>query len=129
MTVWGYDGALNNPLVFFSFGAEGVATVGVAIGIVGVITAVPFSEATMLAIVSEAAAAAALRDVGAAAACASASTAGSTSGKPMAGVRRVLMGSRSGSATPRLPRVALFFRLVISFSRSFSLRSISPSLR
>jgi hypothetical protein len=101
----GYDGALNNPFVFFSFGAEGMATEGMAMGNVGVMTAVPFSDATMLAMVSEAAAAAALRDVGAAAACASARTAGSTSGKPMAGVRRVLMGSRSGSATPRLPRV------------------------
>ena len=128
-TVGGYDGGLNNPFVFFSFGAEGVGIVGVAIGNVGVMTAVPFSDATILAIVSDAAAAAALRDVGAVAAWANARTAGSTSGKPMAGVRRVLMGSRSGSAIPRLPRVFRFFRLFISFSRSFSLRSISLSLR
>jgi hypothetical protein len=59
---------LNNPFVFFSFGAEGVGTEGMDMGNVGVMTAVPFSDATMLAIVSDAAAAAALRDVGAAAA-------------------------------------------------------------
>ncbi len=89
----------------------------------------PFSDATIFAIVRDAAAAAARLDVGAAAAAASASAAGDTSGNPMAGVRNVLGGSRSGSATPLRPRVVFLFRRASSFSRSFSFFSISLSLR
>jgi len=101
--------------------AEGTAICGM--------NAVPFSEATMFAIVKEAAAAAALLDTGAVAAAAKASVAASSSGNPIAGVLYVLIGSRSGRAIPLLPLVFLFLRLFMSLSRSFSFLSISPSLR
>lgn len=83
----------------------------------------------MLAIVTDAAAAAALRETGALAAAAKASVAASSSGKPIAGVRYVLIGSLSGRATPRLPLVLRFLLLLMSLSRSFSWRSRSPSLK
>ena len=123
----GYDGALNDPrgLGTFDVGSTGAA----GIGFTGGSMVVPFSDATMFAIVKEAAAAAARRDVGAAAAAAIASVEGSISGNPIAGVRCVLIGSLSGSTIPRRPRVLRFRRLFASFSRSLSSRSSSPSLR
>ena len=64
-TVEGYAGGLNSPLGFLSFEA---AAVGGGCGAEGSICCgvneIPFSDATMLAIVNEAAAAAARRDIG-----------------------------------------------------------------
>lgn len=88
-----------------------------------------FSDATIFAIVSEAAAAAARLETGAFAAACNASVAASNSGNPIAGVRYVRIGSRSGKGIPLLPRVFLFRRLLSSLSFSFSVRSISPSDR
>jgi hypothetical protein len=125
----GYAGALNRPFGFFSFVdvvGFGVVTMG---SIVCGITVVPFSDATILAIVSEAAAAAARLEVGALTAAVNAKVAASSSGKPIPGVRYVLMGSRSGNARPLLLRMFLFRRLLRSLSRSFSFLSSSPSLR
>ena len=83
----------------------------------------------MFSIFSKAAwAAARLDDVGAFAATAAANAAGSNSGNPIAGVLYVLMGSRSGNATPLLPRIFRFLLFVKSLSLSFSVLSISPSL-
>lgn len=96
-------------------------------GIKGALSSL-FSDVTMLAMVNEAAAAAARFVVGALTAC-SAKVAASNRGKPTAGVRYVLIGSRSGKTTPLLPRVFLFRRLFISLSFSFSVRSTSPSER
>lgn len=74
-------------VVFFSFtiigGGWGIIVVE---GICGM-NAVPFSDATIFAIVTEAAAAAARLDIGALAAAASANVAASNSGNPIAGVR------------------------------------------
>lgn len=83
----GYSGALNNPFGFFSLPSDVTCGVNCWGGNCSGIIDVPFSDATMLAIVSEAAAAAARLDVGALAAAARASVAGSSSGKPIAGVR------------------------------------------
>ena len=128
-TLGGYGGDLNSPLGFSFFdGVGATGTIGCT-GACGMTTVPPFSDATMFAIVSDAAAAAARRDVGAAAAAASASAAGEISGKPIAGVRNVLGGSRSGSATPRRPRVVLRLRRASSRSRSFSFFSSSLSER
>lgn len=78
---------MNEPFAFGIFdagidGAEGV------LAICGII-AVPFSDATMFATVTDAAVAAALLDVGAEAAAASARTCGPISESPIADVRCV----------------------------------------
>lgn len=84
----GYSGALNSHFGFFSLFSDNVVCgTDCGGGNCSGMMAVPFSDATMLAIVTEAAAAAARLDVGALAAAARASVAGSSSGKPIAGVR------------------------------------------
>jgi hypothetical protein len=84
-TAASYAGALKKPFTVFS-----LITSGGGSGTGGRDDAVmrsPFSDATMFAMVTEAAAAAARRDMGAVAAAAAASVAASGSGNPMEGVR------------------------------------------
>ena len=68
---------------FFAATGVGCETIWVDCGI----CSVPFSDATMFAMVREAAAAAARLEVGALAATAAARVEGSSSGNPIAGVR------------------------------------------
>jgi hypothetical protein len=79
---------LKCPLaVFFSFTAIGGGCGAIIVEVICGKNAVPFSDATIFAMVTEAAAAAARLDIGALAAAASASVAASSSGNPIAGVR------------------------------------------